>query len=346
MYTWLRTGLFQLPPEVAHDLAMESLKFGARFKLPRIYAGCAIDDPFELMGLEFPNRVGLAAGLDKSGDYIDALGQLGFGHLELGTVTPEPQPGNPKPRMFRLQPASAIINRMGFNNKGVDYLVKQLQRHRYGGIVGANIGKQKDTPVERAADDYLHCLTKVYPHCDYVAINISSPNTENLRQLQDTGPLAELLGALVEAGKQHARDCGQQRPIVVKIAPDWKPTALRASLETIGASGIDGLIASNTTIARDAVRGLAHAEETGGLSGAPLLKPANKVLKTARQVLGPGFPIIGSGGIMRPEDALAKIAAGADLVQLYTGFIYHGPALIRDCARAIAKSASDPETSQ
>ncbi len=338
MYTWLRTGLFQLPPEVAHDLAMESLKFGARFKLPRLYAGCAIDDPFELMGLAFPNRVGLAAGLDKNGDYIDALGQLGFGHLELGTVTPAPQPGNPKPRMFRLQQASAIINRMGFNNKGVDHLVEQLQKHDYSGIVGANIGKQKDTPVEHAAADYLDCLAKVYPHCDYVTVNISSPNTENLRQLQDTGPLAELLGALVKAGKAHARKCGMRRPIVVKIAPDWDETALRASLATIGASGIDGLVASNTTVARDAVRGLPNADETGGLSGAPLLAPANRVLKIAREVLGSGFPIIGSGGIMRPEDALAKIAAGADLVQLYTGFIYHGPALVRNCARAIAEA--------
>jgi len=345
VYTWLRTGLFQLPPEVAHGLAMESLKFGAHFRLPRLYAGCAVDDPFELMGLKFPNRVGLAAGLDKNGDYIDALGQLGFGHLEFGTVTPQPQPGNPRPRMFRLPDAQAIINRMGFNNKGVDHLVEQLDPHRYAGIVGANIGKQKETPVEQAAEDYLVCLAKVYPHCDYVTVNISSPNTENLRQLQDTGPLAELLGALVQAGKAHARKCGLRRPIVVKIAPDWDDKALRTSLETIGASGIDGLVASNTTIARDAVHGLPNAGETGGLSGAPLLAPANHVLKIAREMLGPGFPIIGSGGIMRPEDALAKIAAGADLIQLYTGFIYHGPALVRDSARAIAE-ARDAEDNQ
>jgi len=337
MYQWLRKGLFQLSPETAHELAMESLKFGGHFGLPRLYAGTPVSDPFELMGLEFPNRIGLAAGLDKNGDYIDALGQLGFGHLELGTVTPEPQPGNPQPRMFRIQPAEAIINRMGFNNSGVDHLVKRLTERRFDGIVGANIGKQKDTPVDQAVEDYLYCLEKVYPHCDYVAINISSPNTENLRRLQDTTPLTALLQALVEAGAGHARECGQTRPLVVKIAPDWSEAELRASLEIIGNSGIDGLIATNTTLARDAVAGLPHAAEAGGLSGRPLLEPANRVLVIAREVLGPGFPIIGSGGVMSADDAVAKLDAGADLVQLYTGFIYHGPTLIRDCARALAK---------
>lgn len=343
MYRWLRSGLFCLPPEMAHELAMESLKFGAHFNVPRLWAGCTVDDPCVLMGLEFPNRVGLAAGLDKNGDYIDALGQLGFGHLELGTVTPRPQPGNPRPRMFRLPEAAALINRMGFNNKGVDHLVAQLQRHRYPGIVGANIGKQKETPVERAVDDYLYCLERVYPHCDYVAVNISSPNTENLRRLQDTGPLAELLSALVKAGKTHARRIRSRRPIVVKIAPDWDETALRASLATIAESGIDGLIASNTTVSRDAVAGLPNAGESGGLSGKPLLAKANRVLSIAREVLGREFPIIGSGGIMSADDALAKIEAGANLVQLYTGIIYHGPALVRNCARAIAELDSIDE---
>ena len=336
MYAWLRKGLFSLPPETAHELAMESMKFGGHFGLPRLMAGAAVEDPLVLMGIEFPNRVGLAAGLDKNGDYIDALGQLGFGHLELGTVTPKPQPGNPQPRMFRVKPAQAIINRMGFNNKGVDHLVKRLEARRYAGVVGANIGKQKETPVDRAAEDYLICLKKVYPHCDYITVNISSPNTENLRQLQDSGHLRELLEAIVQAGERHAETWGGKCPIVVKIAPDWEDAALTDALETIAASGIDGLNATNTTIARDVVTGQPHAAEAGGLSGAPLLEPANRVLKKCREVLGDSFPIMGSGGIMSGGDAVAKIAAGADVAQLYTGFIYNGPDLVRDCARAIA----------
>jgi len=343
MYSWLRKGLFSLAPETAHELAMESMKFGGRFGLPRLMAGAAIDDPLVLMGIEFPNRVGLAAGLDKNGDYIDALGQLGFGHLELGTVTPKPQPGNPQPRMFRVEPAQAIINRMGFNNKGVDHLVGRLEARRYAGVVGANIGKQKETPVDRAAEDYLICLEKVYPHCDYVAVNISSPNTENLRQLQDSGHLRELLEAIVQAGEEHAQACGGKCPIVVKIAPDWEDAALAQALETIAASGVDGLNATNTTISRKAVAGQPHADETGGLSGAPLLAPSNRVLKRCREVLGGAFPIIGSGGIISGADAVAKAAAGADLVQLYTGFIYNGPDLVGDCARSIAEEFANAD---
>lgn len=337
MYSWLRKGLFSLPPEMAHELAMESMKFGRHFGLPRLLAGAAVDDPIVLMGIEFPNRVGLAAGLDKNGDYIDALGQLGFGHLELGTVTPQPQPGNPQPRMFRVKPAQAIINRMGFNNKGVDHLVERLKNRRYSGLVGANIGKQKETAVDKAADDYLTCLEKVYPHCDYVAVNISSPNTENLRQLQDSGHLRELLAELVRAGGAHADTLGEKRPLVVKIAPDWEDAALDGALETIAASGIDGLIATNTTISREAIAGQPHADEPGGLSGAPLLAPANRVLAKCRKMLGDSFPILGSGGIMCGDDAVEKIRAGADVVQLYTGFIYNGPDLVRDCARAIRR---------
>ena len=336
MYGWLRKGLFSLPPETAHELAMASMKFGGHFGLPRLMAGASVDHPCTLMGIEFPNRVGLAAGLDKNGDHIDALGQLGFGHLELGTVTPKPQPGNPKPRMFRVKPAQAIINRMGFNNKGVDHLVERLENRRYAGVVGANIGKQKETPVDEAVDDYLVCLEKVYPHCDYVTVNISSPNTENLRQLQDSGHLRELLETIVQAGERHAETWGGKCPIVVKIAPDWEDAALTDALETIAASGVDGLNATNTTIARDAVAGQPHADESGGLSGAPLLAPANRVLARCREVLGDSFPIMGSGGIMRGADALEKVHTGADVVQLYTGFIYNGPDLVRDSATAIA----------
>lgn len=334
MYQWLRNGLFLLPPEVAHDLALNALAAGRVFGLPRLLGGCVESQPVELMGLSFPNPVGLAAGLDKNGDFIDAMGDLGFGFVEVGTVTPKPQPGNPRPRMFRLPEHQALINRLGFNNKGVDHLVERLQKRRFKGIVGANIGKQKDTPVERAADDYRHCLERVYPHCDYVTVNISSPNTANLRALQDTGPLAELLAELVALRDSLARTHGHYRPTLIKIAPDWDDAALKASLKVIGQSGIDGLIATNTTLARDAVAGHVHADETGGLSGAPVKSAADHVLAVARHELGADFPVIGLGGITRGADAVDKQRAGANLVQIYTGFIYHGPALIGDCIRA------------
>jgi dihydroorotate dehydrogenase len=323
-----------LPPEVAHDVALNALAAGRLVGLPRLMAGCPVSAPVALMGLNFPNPVGLAAGLDKNGDYIDAMGELGFGFVEVGTVTPKPQPGNPKPRMFRLPEHQALINRLGFNNKGVDHLVERLKVRRFKGIVGANIGKQKDTPVERAADDYRHCLEKVYPHCDYVTVNISSPNTANLRALQDTGPLAELLGELTAVRDRLADEQAVQRPVLIKIAPDWDDAALKASLEVIGQSGIDGLIATNTTLDRSAVAGHRHAGQTGGLSGAPVKAAADRVLATARTVLGPDFPIIGLGGITSGQDAADKRRAGADLVQIYTGFIYRGPELIGECIRA------------
>ncbi len=334
MYTWLRSGLFLLPPEVAHDIALNALSAGRMVGVPRLMGGCSRSAPVTVLGLDFPNPVGLAAGLDNNGDHIDALGDLGFGFIEVGTVTPRPQPGNPKPRMFRLPEHQALINRLGFNNKGVDHLVERLKRRRFSGIVGANIGKQKDTPVERAADDYRHCLEKVYPHCDYVTVNISSPNTANLRALQDTGPLAELLGELVGLGHdlaaRHERTC----PILVKIAPDWDEAALAASLDVIGQSGIDGLIATNTTLDRQAVDGHAHAGETGGLSGAPVKPRADQTLATARRILGSDFPIIGLGGITCGADAADKKRCGANLVQIYTGFIYKGPRLIGECLDA------------
>jgi dihydroorotate dehydrogenase len=334
MYSWLRTGLFLLPPERAHDLALGALARGRLVGLPRLLGGCPPSAPVELMGLSFPNPVGLAAGLDKNGDYIDALGDLGFGFIEVGTVTPEPQPGNPKPRMFRLPEQQALINRLGFNNKGVDHLVQRLERRRFTGIVGANIGKQKNTPVESAADDYRLCLERVYPHCDYVAVNISSPNTANLRALQDTGPLRELLAELTGLRDDLAAAQGRKRPLLVKIAPDWDEAALSASLETMASSGIDGLIATNTTLDRAGVADHRHADENGGLSGTPLKPLADRTLAAARSVLGAGFPIIGLGGITSGKDAADKHGAGADLIQIYTGFIYRGPGLIAECIKA------------
>nr|WP_206212166.1 quinone-dependent dihydroorotate dehydrogenase [Wenzhouxiangella sp. XN79A] len=337
----MRRGLFTLPPETAHDVALNALRLGGRFGAARLIAGCPVAAPVDHLGLTFPNAVGLAAGLDKNGDFIDALGQLGFGFIEVGTVTPKPQPGNPKPRMFRLTGHEALINRLGFNNKGVDHLVERLKARRFAGPVGANIGKQKETPVERAAEDYRYCLERVHPHCDYITVNISSPNTANLRALQDTGPLRELLAELTAARDALDAEHGVRRPMLVKIAPDWSDEALHPSLEVIADSSIDGLIATNTTLARDAVAGSPHAAEAGGLSGAPLLDAANHVLARARDVLGPDRTIIGLGGITRAEDAVAKRAAGADLVQLYTGFIYHGPALVRACAQALAETGDD-----
>ena len=334
MYSWLRAGLFRLPPEAAHDVALNALAAGRLVGLPRLMGGCPVAAPVSLMGLDFPNPVGLAAGLDKNGDYIDALGDLGFGFIEVGTVTPKPQPGNPKPRMFRLEEHQALINRLGFNNKGVDHLVERLKSRRFKGIVGANIGKQKDTPVDQAAADYRHCLEKVYPHCDYITVNISSPNTANLRELQDTGPLRELLAELCRAGNQLGQRHGQRRPMLIKIAPDWDDDALIASLEVIGESGIDGLIATNTTLDRSAVAGHRHADQAGGLSGTPVKTGSDRVLRCAREHLGADFPIIGLGGITSGQDAADKQTAGANLVQIYTGFIYRGPALIKECVRA------------
>ena len=332
--------MFMLSPEAAHEVAVHAMAAGRLTGMSRLLAGPRPDYPVRMMSLSFPNPVGLAAGFDKNGDYIDALGALGFGHIEVGTVTPRPQPGNPKPRLFRLPEHQAIINRMGFNNKGVDHLVDRLKAARYDGIVGANIGRQKDTPTEQAAGDYRACLEKVYPWCDYVAINISSPNTPNLRELQDTGPLKELLAELVAARARLEVEHEMYRPIVLKIAPDWDDAALTASLEVIGASGLDGLIATNTTLDRSAVEGHAHAAEAGGLSGRPLLQRSTGVLRRARTVLGADFPIIASGGVHGAGDASEKRAAGANLVQIYTGFIYEGPGLIRACTQAWAGHAA------
>lgn len=336
---WLRQRLFQLPPERAHAVAMAGLRVGHRLGLNRHLYPAPSGPGVSVMGLDFANPVGLAAGFDKDGDHIDALGALGFGHIEVGTVTPRPQPGNPAPRLFRLPEHEALINRMGFNNLGVDHLVERLKARRYRGIVGANIGRQKDTPTEHAAADYRHCLEKLYPHCDYITVNISSPNTPNLRALQDTSALQSLLQELSRARQQCMAGGQPYRPLVIKIAPDWTPAALTASLEVIGASDFDGLIATNTTVERAAVVGHVHADESGGLSGRPVQQAANAVLQRANEVLGGRMALIAAGGVMSGADAAAKQALGAQLVQVYTGFIYHGPALIADCARAWATHA-------
>jgi len=331
----VRKALFQLPAEKAHELALEGLARGhalgvGRRLYPRVKA------PVTVMGLEFPNAVGLAAGLDKNGDYIDALGDLGFGFIEVGTVTPRPQPGNPKPRIFRVESAGAIINRLGFNNKGVDHLVSQVSRRTYDGILGINIGKNFDTPNEKAVDDYLACFEKVYAHADYITVNISSPNTRGLRDLQGEEALNRLLRALSNRRRDLADDVGRRVPIAVKVAPDLDSEAITAIAAAVSRHRMDAVIATNTTISRDGVQGLPNAEETGGLSGRPLLEASTKVLASLRAVLPDDIALIGVGGVASGADAARKVDAGADLVQVYTGFVHQGPALIADAARAVA----------
>jgi len=288
------------------------------------------------MGIRFPNPVGLAAGLDKNGEYIDALGALGFGFIEVGTVTPRPQPGNPRPRLFRLPAARAVINRMGFNNQGVDRVVDNVRRARWHGVLGVNIGKNFDTPLERALDDYLTCLGKVYSVATYVTINISSPNTRGLRDLQGSAELDGLLSGLTAERARLADRFGRYVPLALKIAPDLEDDSVHAVADMLVEHRMDAVVATNTTIAREAVRHLPHGEEAGGLSGAPVFEASNRVITRLRAALGAGMPIIGVGGVMSGADAAAKIAAGADLVQLYTGFIYRGPSLVSEAARAIA----------
>ena len=324
--------MFRLEPEGAHHLALEVLKAAQRCHL---LSGRQVPAPRTVMGIDFPNPVGLAAGLDKNGDYIDALAALGFGFLEVGTVTPRPQPGNPKPRMFRLPRAQAIINRMGFNNRGVDYLLANVRHARYRGVLGINIGKNFDTPVERAVDDYLVGLRKAYPYASYVAVNISSPNTPNLRHLQEHDALLALLRALKAEQQQLAQQYGKYVPLAVKIAPDLAAAAVVDIAELIRDQRIDGVIATNTTLARDSVAHLAHGNEAGGLSGAPLTQRATEVVSQLHEVLRDEVPIIAVGGIMTAADAVAKLRAGASLVQIYSGFIYRGPGLIREVAEAL-----------
>ncbi len=345
MYSLIRPLLFRLSAESAHNTSLKALSLVHRLGLSGLLAARPQACPVEVMGIRFPNPVGLAAGLDKDARHIDALAALGFGFVEVGTVTPQPQPGNPLPRLFRLPAAEAIINRMGFNNRGVDALVAAVNASRYDGVLGINIGKNKDTPAEQAVDDYLHCLRKVYPLASYVTVNLSSPNTPGLRDLQFGEPLRALLQALKAAQAELVAEHGRYVPLAVKIAPDMAEEDVRDVARAFVEAGIDAVIATNTTISRDAVAGLPHADEAGGLSGGPVREAATRVVAILRDELEGRLPIIGVGGINSAEAAAEKIQAGAELLQVYTGFIYRGPALIREAVsgacRVLNGSAGD-----
>lgn len=335
IYSLVRKALFAVDPETAHELTLEALKLGHWSGATRLVCKNR-NQPVQCMGLEFPNPVGVAPGLDKNADCFEALGDLGFGFVEVGTVTPRAQPGNPKPRVFRLTEAQAMINRLGFNNKGVDYLVSKVKKHRFRGVLGINIGKNFDTPNENAADDYLHCLEKVYPYADYVTVNISSPNTKNLRDLQGEDELDALLGALAARREELADQYDRLAPMALKVAPDLENDAIPVIAEVVSRHGMDAVIATNTTIGREMVSGMKHAEETGGLSGAPLKEKADQTLGLLREALPAEIDMIGVGGITRGQDAVDKLKLGANLVQFYTGMVYRGPDLVNECLESIA----------
>ena len=335
MYNLFRPALFHLDSEAAHHLTLDSLRTANTLGMSCLIASRPADDPRNVMGLTFSNPVGLAAGLDKNGDCIDGLAALGFGFIEIGTITPLPQSGNPKPRLFRLPEANAIINRMGFNNDGVDKLIANVKRAKYKGILGINIGKNAVTPIEKAADDYLICLRKVYPYASYITVNISSPNTKNLRQLQDEEALNNLLAALKGEQQKLADTHGKYVPIALKIAPDMESNQIKQIAALLMHHQIDAVIATNTTLSREGVEGLPHGEEAGGLSGAPVREKSTEVIRQLSAELQGALPIIGAGGILNGEDAVEKINAGASLVQFYSGMIYRGPALIGEACTAI-----------
>ena len=335
IYSLSKPFLFKLDPERSHDLTLESLKWVGQTPARRLLPTPPQCHARQAMDLTFPNPVGLAAGLDKNGAYIDGLASLGFGFIEVGTVTPRPQPGNPKPRLFRIPDAEGIINRFGFNNLGVDNLIANVKRAQYKGILGINIGKNFDTPNERAIDDYLIGLRKVYPYASYVVVNISSPNTKNLRQLQEQEALAGLLSALKSEQAQLAQEHGRYVPIALKIAPDLESEQVGEIASLLLEYQMDAVIATNTTLAREAVAGLPHAEEAGGLSGAPVKNKSTLIIRQLAEHLGDEIPIIGVGGIMSGEDAREKIEAGAKLVQVYSGLIYRGPRLVSDICKAL-----------
>ncbi|MCQ8182902.1 quinone-dependent dihydroorotate dehydrogenase [Methylomonas sp. SURF-1] len=335
LYSSVRPLLFSLPPETAHHLTLDLLKLAQLSGLSGLIKAQSTVKPVMVMGLEFENPLGLAAGLDKNGDYIDALAALGFGFIEIGTVTPRPQPGNPKPRLFRLPEHRAIINRMGFNNLGIDHLLEQTGKRHYQGILGINIGKNADTPLEQATDDYLIGLRKSYAAASYITINISSPNTKNLRQLQQGDEIKHLLETLKNEQNRLQAQHGKYTPIAVKIAPDLNDEEIRHIAELLLDFGIDGVIATNTTITRDKVQGHIHAEESGGLSGAPVKDAATRVVKGLAETLQNRVPIIAAGGILCAEDAQEKLNAGASLLQIYSGLIYRGPKLIEEILAAL-----------
>lgn len=336
MYSLAKKLLFTLSGEAAHQLALEGLDAAARLRLIKPFVEPMLQAPVQVMGLTFPNAVGLAAGLDKNADHLNSLGALGFGFIEVGTVTPKPQPGNPKPRLFRIPEQEAIINRMGFNNKGLQHLLAQVQKRQYTGLLGINLGKNLTTPVDRAVEDYLLGLEGVYALADYVTVNISSPNTPGLRSLQYGEALKDLLQPLKEAQQRLADQQQRYVPLVVKVAPDMNDEELHSLAATLRELKLDGVIATNTTLDKSAVEGLQHGDEQGGLSGRPLTEKANTLTHKLADALEGELPIIGVGGIFSAEDAVERIKSGASLIQLYTGFIYRGPGLIHEAAEAIA----------
>ncbi len=338
MYSIAKKLLFRLDPETSHELSLDWLGAAERLHVLRLFGTQVRKDAVEVMGLTFPNRVGLAAGLDKNGDYFNALGRFGFGFIEIGTVTPLPQPGNPQPRLFRLEREEAIINRMGFNNKGVDHLVARVRRRHFQGILGINIGKNKLTPEENALSDYQACMEKVYPCADYITVNISSPNTPGLRNLQFGEALEKLLLGVKQKQKQLAQIHERYVPLVVKIAPDMTDDEVISVAATLLKAGIDGVIATNTTVSREGVQNSIYSREAGGLSGKPLKNISTHVVRLLAGELKGAIPIIGVGGILCGEDAREKIDAGASLVQVYSGFIYRGPELIAEAADATASA--------
>jgi dihydroorotate dehydrogenase len=343
LYSLARPLLFALDAERAHRLTLAGLDFSNRLGITKFIAGRAVHAPLQVMGLRFPNAVGLAAGLDKNGEHVDALAELGFGFIEVGTVTPRPQPGNNPKRLFRVVRAQALINRMGFNNHGVEKLAANVRSSRYTGVLGVNIGKNFDTPIDRALDDYVHCLRAVYDFASYVALNISSPNTQDLRSLQEGNALENLLSGVAREREVLARTSGRRVPLAVKIAPDLNEGDVRHLAEVACRNDVDAIIATNTTVSRSGIENLPHANEAGGLSGAPLQARSTEIIRLLSDSLSGRLPVIAVGGIMCGADAVEKYSAGATLVQLYTGLIYRGPKLVSECARALAVVPESPK---
>jgi dihydroorotate dehydrogenase len=334
-YSFIKPLIFQFDAETAHDLTLKSLKYAEKTGVLRLYPAAPVCQPRQVMGITFPNAVGLAAGLDKNGAVIDGMSALGFGFIEIGTITPRPQSGNPKPRLFRVKEAQGIVNRFGFNNLGVDNLIENVKAANYKGVLGINIGKNFDTPNERAVDDYLICMRKVYAYASYITVNISSPNTKNLRALQEKEALSDLLSTLKQEQLKLAQTHGRYVPVALKIAPDLGLEQVNEIADLLMAHSIDAVIATNTTLARDMVQGMQNANETGGLSGAPVREKSTLVIQQLSQRLQGALPIIGVGGILSGADAVEKIAAGASLVQVYSGLIYKGPKLVHDICKSL-----------